>query len=75
MKKQKAQMVYDKLTKQLLKYNHHYFNLDSPLISDAKYDKIKKEILKLEKDFSFLKKKRIYSKSNRCSSNKKIQKN
>ena len=57
MKKQKAQMVYDKLTKQLLKYNHHYFNLDSPLISDAKYDKIKKEILKLEKDFSFLKKK------------------
>ena len=43
MKKQEAQMVYDKLTKQLLKHNHHYFNLDSPLISDAKYDKIKKK--------------------------------
>ena len=54
MKKKDILIKYYKKKKKLLKYDHHYFNLDSPLISDAKYDKIKKEILKLEKDFSFL---------------------
>ena len=43
MKKQDIQMVYDKLTKQLLKYNHHYFNLDSPLYQMLNTTKLKKK--------------------------------
>ncbi len=57
MKKQDIQKKYATQKKLLSKYNHHYFNLDSPLISDSEYDKIKNYILKLEKDYSFLKKK------------------
>tara|TARA_B100001057_G_scaffold499074_1_gene608394 strand:- start:5229 stop:7259 length:2031 start_codon:yes stop_codon:yes gene_type:complete len=56
MKRQEIQKKYNKQKKLLLKYNHHYFNLDSPIISDAKYDQIKQEILKLEKNFTYLKK-------------------
>ena len=56
MKKKDIQRKYNKQKKLLLKYNHHYFNLDTPLVSDAKYDQIKREIVKLEKDFNFLKK-------------------
>ncbi len=55
MKKRDIQKKYKKQKKLLLKYNHHYFNLDSPLISDSKYDQIKNEILKLERDFTYLK--------------------
>ena len=40
MKKQDIQKLYKKQKKLLLKYNHHYFNLDSPLVTDSKYDKI-----------------------------------
>ncbi len=55
MKKQEIQKKYNKQKKLLTKYNHHYFNLDSPLISDLKYDHFKNEIIKLEKDFPYLK--------------------
>ena len=37
----------------MTKYNHHYFNLNSPLVSDLKYDQIKK-IIKLETDHPYL---------------------
>ena len=57
MKNQDIQKLYKEQKKLLLKYNHHYFNLDSPLVSDAKYDQIKDEIIKLEKDFPYLAKK------------------
>ena len=56
MKRQSILKDYNKQKKKLLKYNHHYFNLDSPLVSDSKYDQIKKEIIKMEQDFSYLKK-------------------
>ena len=40
----------------LIKYhNNQYFNLDSPKISDAEYDKLKKELISLEENYSFLK--------------------
>ncbi len=55
MNKKDIKKKYDKEKKLLQKYNHHYFNLDSPLISDAKYDQIKNEVIKLEKDFPYLK--------------------
>ena len=54
MKSSDIQKKYKKQKKLLFKYNHHYFNLDSPLISDSKYDQIKSEIVKLEKDFPYL---------------------
>ena len=40
---------------ELKRHNYFYFNDDNPRISDADYDKLKKEILNLEKKFGFLK--------------------
>ena len=57
MKIEDIQKKYNKQKKLLLKYNHHYFNLDSPLVNDSQYDKIKNEIIKLENEFPQLKKK------------------
>ena len=47
MKKQDIQKKYDNKKKLLLKYNHHYFNLDSPLVTDSKYDQIKSDIIEI----------------------------
>ncbi len=57
MKSSEIQKRYDKQKKLLLKYNHHYFNLDTPIVSDSKYDQIKSEVIKLERDFPYLKSK------------------
>ena len=57
MNKKDIKKKYNKQKKLLLKYNHHYFNLDSPLISDSKYDHLKNEIIQLETDYPFLKEK------------------
>ena len=38
------------------KHNEYYFKYDSPKISDSDYDKIKNEVIALEKKYSFLKK-------------------
>ena len=56
--KKKKDILKEYITKRnlILKYNHHYFNLDSPLISDAEYDGVKKDLIKLEERFSYLKK-------------------
>ena len=42
--------------KLIKKYNKFYHDKDAPLISDQKYDDLKKETLKLEKKHLFLKK-------------------
>ena len=55
MSKLDIKKKYKKEKKLLQKYNHHYFNLDSPLVSDAKYDQIKSNVIKLEKEFPYLK--------------------
>ena len=47
---------YKKKISLLKKHNKLYFNNDSPIISDAEYDNLKKEIINLEKDNDFLKK-------------------
>ena len=57
MSKLDIKKKYKKEKKLLQKYNHHYFNLDSPLVSDAKYDQIKNNLIKLEKAFPYLKNK------------------
>ena len=56
-KKIDIQDDYNKKLDLLKKYDHNYFNLDSPLVSDSKYDKLKRELLSLEKRHKFLKKK------------------
>ena len=40
----------------LKKHNHLYFSNDKPLISDAEYDYLKKELIELEKNNPYLKK-------------------
>tara|TARA_B110000305_G_C19442483_1_gene642769 strand:- start:883 stop:2916 length:2034 start_codon:yes stop_codon:yes gene_type:complete len=42
--------------KNLKKHNDFYYNNDNPKISDAQFDIIKKEVLELEKKYTFLKK-------------------
>ena len=54
MKKEEINKRYRKQKKLLDRYNHHYFNLDAPLISDSKYDKIKSEVIEIEKNYPFL---------------------
>ncbi len=46
---------YLKKINELKKHNKLYFEDSSPIISDKDYDKIKKDILNLEKKFSYLK--------------------
>ncbi len=43
--------------KELKEHNQYYYEKSSPKISDTKYDKLKKEITKFEKKYSFLKSK------------------
>ena len=54
--KKKITITYGKLISALKKHNIYYYNDDSPKISDFEYDKLKKEALELEKNYTFLKK-------------------
>jgi len=47
---------YKKKIKSLKRYNKLYFINDAPKISDSEYDKLKREIIKLEKKYLYLKK-------------------
>ena len=47
---------FKKKVKLIEKHNEHYFKYDDPKISDAEYDQIKTETIKLENKFNFLKK-------------------
>ena len=44
---------YKKKLKLLENYNKHYYQNQKPLVSDKEYDELKKEILELEKNYSF----------------------
>ena len=55
MKESDVKKKYIKLINQLKKHNENYFEKSAPIISDKEYDIIKKEILDLEKKYSFLK--------------------
>ncbi len=47
--------IYKKKISILKKHNQLYFNNDSPEISDAQYDSLKREIINLEKKYVYLK--------------------
>jgi len=55
---QKLEIIqrYKQKLKLLKKHNRLYFEKDSPIITDAKYDDLRKEIENLEKNYQFLKK-------------------
>ncbi|WP_440914357.1 NAD-dependent DNA ligase LigA, partial [Candidatus Pelagibacter sp.] len=46
---------YKKKTNTLKKYNKKYFEDSNPIVSDEKYDKLKKQILNLEEKYKYLK--------------------
>ena len=54
--KEKSEIIkrYKNKIENLKKHNNFYFNDDNPKISDAKYDLLKQEISKLEKEFKYL---------------------
>ncbi len=45
---------YQKKIKLIRKYNRFYYNNDSPKVSDAEYDKLKREIIEIEEKNKFL---------------------
>ena len=51
----KIQIEYSFKIKYLNKLNKSYYDNNNPQVSDQKYDELKKEILKLEKKYKFLK--------------------
>jgi DNA ligase (NAD+) len=55
--KNNSQLIkqYKDKIKEIRKHNHLYYNFDKPKISDAEYDKLKKEIINLEDNYQFLK--------------------
>ncbi len=56
LNKKKILLNHNLKLNELKKHNNYYYNEDSPKISDFEYDNLKKEILELEKKYSFLKK-------------------
>jgi len=45
-----AQTRMEQLVAELHRYNHHYYTLDNPVVSDKEYDKLYDELLALEKE-------------------------
>ncbi len=55
MQKKEIEKFYIKKIIDLKKYDKAYFENDNPIISDQDYDKLKREILDLEKKYKYLK--------------------
>ena len=51
--KSKIKLLYEEKIKNIKKHNKYYFLDDAPEITDFEYDKIKLEILELEKNIPF----------------------
>ncbi|MDC0352055.1 NAD-dependent DNA ligase LigA [Candidatus Pelagibacter sp.] len=54
MKKNQIELQYKKKIKLLTEYNKNYFDKNNPIVDDNDYDKLKNEILLLEKNYKFL---------------------
>ena len=55
MKKKEIEKKYKGYIENLKKYNLSYFDKSDPLVSDSDYDKLKRDILDLEKQYKYLK--------------------
>ena len=56
IKQEKIVKLYKEKINKLINFNKAYFEKDQPIIQDSKFDELKVEILKLEKQYSYLKK-------------------
>ena len=65
---------YKKKIDILKKHNHLYFNKDNPKITDQEYDKLKNELILLEKKNIFLKELNLLSKIVGAKPQKKFEK-
>ena len=54
MTKKKIEEQYKEKINQLIKFNKNYYELSNPIVDDREYDKLKKDILNLEKKYSYL---------------------
>jgi len=54
MDKKEIKKLYNSKVNLLKKYNESYFDKNKSIVSDKEYDEIKKEVLDLEKNFSYL---------------------
>ncbi len=55
MDKEEIKKKYNLKIKDYINYNQSYYNKNNPLIADSEFDNLKKEILNLEKKYSYLK--------------------
>ena len=55
MNKDDLKKIYKKKIKEFKKHNKFYYDKSEPIISDTEYDKLKNEIILLEKKNNFLK--------------------
>ena len=62
MDKKNVKQLYNSKIKLLKTYNQSYFDKNNSLVSDEEYDDLKKEILELENNYSFLNSKNSPSK-------------
>ena len=51
----KIKKKYNTKVKKLLKLNKAYFEKDDPIVSDLKFDELKKELISLSKKYPYLK--------------------
>ena len=63
MNKKQIEISYKKKIKLLDKYNKNYYDKSNPLVTDKKYDDLKKDILLLERNNTFLNSKKSPSKT------------
>ena len=54
MKKEQILKDYFNKINKIKKYDKSYFEKDNPIVEDFEYDELKKEILELEKKYTFL---------------------
>ena len=54
MNEKKIKQNYLNKIKELQKHNKLYYNESSPILSDKKYDELKKEIINIEKKYKYL---------------------
>ena len=57
MTRKEIEKEYNEKIKRLIKLNKFYYEKNNPIVDDREYDNLKKDILKLESKYSYLKSK------------------
>ncbi len=51
---EKVKQRYDELVERIKKYNYYYYTLDKPLVDDATYDELLKELVAIEEQYPYI---------------------